>query len=66
LINLICDNLLVTAFAMEKRVTTIEMLNEVCADLRLEWPGSNRNSRGKARYGLDDAVQQSTHLSHGD
>jgi general secretion pathway protein A len=66
LINLICDNLLVTAFAMEQRVTTIPMLNEVCTDLRLEWPGSTRNNRGKARYDLDEPVQQPTQLSHGD
>src|SRR5579884_2551338 len=32
-INLICDNLLVTAFAMEQRVATEEMLDEVCHDL---------------------------------
>jgi general secretion pathway protein A len=42
LINAICDNLLLTAFAMETKVCTTEMLNEVCKDLRLEWPGSRR------------------------
>lgn len=50
LINLLCDNLLVTAFAMEQRVTTIEMLDEVCEDLRLEWPGSVRDRRNRSRY----------------
>jgi general secretion pathway protein A len=54
LINLLCDNLLVTAFAMEQRTTTIEMLNEVCQDLRLEWPGSNRDRRSRSRYGMDE------------
>jgi general secretion pathway protein A len=49
-INLICDNLLVTTFAMEQRVATIEMLDEVCQDLRLEWPGGNRDRRGRGRY----------------
>jgi general secretion pathway protein A len=39
LINAICDNLLLTAFAMEKKAATLEMLDEVSADLRLEWPG---------------------------
>ncbi|HBY58615.1 MAG TPA: general secretion pathway protein [Solibacterales bacterium] len=39
LINTICDNLLLTAFAMESRQATVEMLEEVCNDLRLEWPG---------------------------
>ncbi len=50
-INLLCDNLLVTSFAMEQRSATMEMLDEVCIDLRLEWPG-NRDRRGKSRYGL--------------
>jgi general secretion pathway protein A len=39
LINSICDNLLLTCFAMESRVATIEMLDEVTADMRLEYPG---------------------------
>lgn len=54
LINLLCDNLLVTAFAMEERVAAIEMLNEVCRDLRLEWPGSNRDRKGRSRYGMTE------------
>src|SRR5664280_3520103 len=41
LINAICDNLLLTAFAMESRVATVEMLDEVTADMRLEYPGKN-------------------------
>ena len=39
LINAICDNLLLTAFAMESRIATLEMLDEVTADMRLEYPG---------------------------
>ncbi len=39
LINAICDNLLLTAFALESRMTTVEMLDEVCDDMRLDWPG---------------------------
>jgi hypothetical protein len=39
LINAICDNLLLTAFAMEGKVTTHAMLDEVTDDMRLEWPG---------------------------
>jgi general secretion pathway protein A len=39
LINSICDNMLLTAFAMETKVTTLDMLNEVTADMRLEYPG---------------------------
>jgi len=53
-INLICDNLLVTAFAMERKKCTLEMLDEVCQDLRLEWPGSNRDRRARSRYGMDE------------
>jgi general secretion pathway protein A len=39
LINGICDNLLLTSFAMESRTATTEMLDEVTADMRLEYPG---------------------------
>jgi general secretion pathway protein A len=46
LINAICDNLLLTAFAQESKVSTVEMLDEVCKDMRLEWPGSRR-TRGR-------------------
>src|SRR5664279_4013497 len=41
LINAIFDNLLLTAFAMESKVATMEMLDEVTNDLRLEYPGKN-------------------------
>ena len=36
LINAISDNLLLTAFAMECKTATLEMLDEVTADMRLE------------------------------
>jgi general secretion pathway protein A len=39
LINALCDNLLLTAFAMESRTATISMLDEVTADMRLDHPG---------------------------
>jgi len=39
LINAICDNLLLTAFALESRSATLEMLDEVSADMRLQAPG---------------------------
>jgi len=39
LINAICDNLLLTAFAMESKVATVEMLDEVTNDMRLDYPG---------------------------
>jgi general secretion pathway protein A len=38
-INAICDNLLLTSFALESRIATMEMLDEVTADMRLEYPG---------------------------
>src|SRR5579872_3204440 len=41
-INALCDNLLLTAFANESKVCTVDMLDEVCKDMRLEWPGSRR------------------------
>ena len=39
-INSVCDNLLLTGFAMEEKICTKDMLDEVCKDMRLEWPGS--------------------------
>ncbi len=42
LINSVCDNLLLTAFAMESHCANVEMLEEVSRDLHLEWPGDNR------------------------
>jgi general secretion pathway protein A len=42
LINVVCENLLLTAFAMESKTATLEMLDEVSQDLRLEWPARDR------------------------
>jgi general secretion pathway protein A len=39
LINAMCDNLLLTAFALETKVVTMAMVDEVAADLRLQGPG---------------------------
>lgn len=38
LINAVCDNLLLNCFAQETRVATLEMLDEVSADMRLDYP----------------------------
>lgn len=38
-INAVCDNCLLTAFASETSTVTLEFLDEVTQDLRLEWPG---------------------------
>jgi general secretion pathway protein A len=46
LINAICDNLLLTAFAMESRTATLEMLDEVTSDMRLEYPGHRQFGDG--------------------
>ena len=51
LINAVCDNLLLTAFAMESKVANMEMLDEVSNDLRLDWPG---NPSYRARYQQDE------------
>jgi general secretion pathway protein A len=63
LINAVCDNLLLTAFAMETKVCTLEMLDEVSADMRLEWPGSRR---GRARYGAGPALEERPSVGRGD
>ncbi len=63
LINLVCDNLLVTSFAMEQRSATLEMLEEVSQDLRLDWPGANRDRRGRSRYGLGEEHFPETPIS---
>jgi len=42
LINSVCDNLMLTCFAMESKVANVHMLDEVSRDLHLEWPGSSR------------------------
>ena len=47
-INAICDNLLLTAFALEQHHCTLDMLEEVCLDMRLDWPGKRSKSRGGA------------------
>lgn len=39
LINGLCDNLLLTAFALEQKIVSLEMVDEVSRDMRLDWPG---------------------------
>jgi general secretion pathway protein A len=62
-INLLCDNLLVTAFAMEQRAATLAMLEEVSRDLRLEWPGSTRDRRPRSRFGAGEEHFPETPIS---
>jgi general secretion pathway protein A len=40
LINSICDNVLLTAFALESKRVTRQMLDEVTSDMRLDYPGA--------------------------
>jgi general secretion pathway protein A len=47
LINAICDNLLLTSFADASRTATLEMLDEVCHDMRLD---SGRTARHRPRF----------------
>jgi len=49
LINAICDNLLLNAFADASRTATSEMLDEVTNDMRLEW-GERRRSTHLPRF----------------
>jgi general secretion pathway protein A len=56
-INAICDNLLLTAFAMESKAANLEMVDEVTEDMRLEWPG-RRLTVARERYS-DDTLRGS-------
>ena len=49
IINAVCDNLLLTAFASESKVASMEYLDEVSTDLRLDWPG-RRNFRPHGEF----------------
>jgi hypothetical protein len=42
LINAVCDNLLLTCFALETRTATLKMLDEVSADMHLDYPVAPR------------------------
>ncbi len=63
-INAICDNLLLTCFAMETRIATVEMLDEVSKDMRLEWPG--RRPRGQRSRYADETLEQAPFFTRGD
>ena len=63
-INALCDNLLLTAFALEQRVANLDMLDEVCDDMRLEWP-SKRVAVARTRL-RDRSAAESPFFSPGD
>ncbi|HVO96702.1 MAG TPA: AAA family ATPase [Bryobacteraceae bacterium] len=58
LINAICDNMLLSAFAAESKVCTVEMLDEVCKDMRLDWPGSRRV---RSRIAAEESYERSSY-----
>lgn len=60
LINAICDNLLLTAFAMESKVTRLDMIDEVTDDMRLEWPGK------RLPQPMDGSMERPSFLLPGD
>ena len=53
--------LLLTAFALESKITSLEMLDEVSRDMRLEWPG-RRPRGGRSRY-ADESYEQTPFYS---
>ncbi|HEU0123147.1 MAG TPA: AAA family ATPase [Bryobacteraceae bacterium] len=63
LINGICDNSLLTAFAAEQRFVSMETLEEVSNDMRLEWAG--RRSR-TARRDYDVPLEHPSFTDRGD
>jgi len=64
LINAMCDNLLLTAFAMETKAVTQEMLEEVTADMRLDRPNS-RSFRPEPEF-VERTLRQSHRKSSSD
>jgi general secretion pathway protein A len=61
LINAVCDNLLLTCFAVEGKVANVGMLDEVSKDMRLEYPG--RRARGeRSRFGRETLQEAPTYL----
>lgn len=63
LINGICDNCMLTAFAAEQHYVSMETLEEVSNDMRLEWAG--RRSRS-ARREYDSPLEHTSYTDRGD
>ncbi len=61
-INAVCDNVMLTAFASETKVATMEYLEEVTSDLRLEWPGRRAY---RQHTDFSDAGHPEPHYSRG-
>src|SRR5260370_3117105 len=63
LINATCDNLLLTSFALETKAATVDMLDEVSKDMRLEWPG--RRPRGERPRYTRETYEQTPFFTRG-
>lgn len=63
LINGICDNCMLTAFAAEQHIVSMEILEEVSEDMRLEWAG--RRSRA-SRRDLESSLEHSSYVDRAD
>jgi general secretion pathway protein A len=61
LINAICDNVLLTCFALESKTATREMLDEVTADMRLEGPGDRAF---RPDHGFAERALRQTRVQH--
>jgi general secretion pathway protein A len=59
IINAVCDNLLLTCFADATKVATMDMLDEVTMDMRLEM---DRDRRGVSSRYADAAAESSSFL----
>ncbi len=64
LINAMCDNLLLTAFALETKTVNMAMIDEVSTDMRLQLPGQ-RPFRADAAY-AERAIREQRHYTRGD
>lgn len=62
LINGICDNCMLTAFAAEQHQVTMEILEEVSNDMRLEWAGR----RNRARLDYELPLEHTSYTDRGD
>lgn len=57
-INALCDNLLLTAFALEQKSCKVEMLDEICQDMRLDWPGKRPRGRNDHHRRIEGETPQ--------
>jgi general secretion pathway protein A len=58
IINALCDNILLTIFATEGREATMSMLDEICKDMRLDWPGHRPRTMRNFSEALESTLKQ--------